>query len=190
MLAGELARGLLQLGRAHVVGRYVDEIATKRHSFGDAGEILAVNALGQHQPHIARVALAVTGELIGAERKGKRREPFVMRRIGKAVKAGRQQIHQLPRAKRVLDPFIGGFDAEQRAGNLAVRRRHDEMAARLGLEAGRAQKDTLAVVDDFDRFVEGGGIDEENRYRRRPVGLGKNRMHGHSAVSRKGGLAA
>ena len=53
MLLGERAGGVFQLGRAHVVGRRVDEIARQRHAFDDAGEVVAVDAVRHHQPHIA-----------------------------------------------------------------------------------------------------------------------------------------
>ena len=49
VLLGERARGRFELGRAHVVGRRVDQVARQRHAFGDAGQIVAVDAIGQHQ---------------------------------------------------------------------------------------------------------------------------------------------
>ena len=55
MLLGERARGVFQFGRAHVVRRRVDEIARQRHALDDAGEVLAVDAVGHHQPHVARL---------------------------------------------------------------------------------------------------------------------------------------
>ena len=137
MLLGERAGGLFQFGRPHVVGRRVDEIARQRHAFDDAGEIVAVDAVGQHQPHVARFRLAVAGELIGAEREGERGEPRVMRRIGEAVGARRQQAGQLPRPEQVFHRLVGVFQAEQNAGQFAVRRRHGEIASGLGLDIRR-----------------------------------------------------
>ena len=42
----ERAGGGFELGRAHVVGRRVDQVARKRDALGDAGEIAAVDARG------------------------------------------------------------------------------------------------------------------------------------------------
>ena len=53
---GERAGGGFELGRPHVVGRRVDEIAGQRDALGDAGQIVAVDAVGQLQPH--RLVLA------------------------------------------------------------------------------------------------------------------------------------
>ena len=61
VLCGELARGLFQFVRPHVVRRRVDEIAAKRHALDDAAEVLAVDAVRHHQPHIARLAPCGSG---------------------------------------------------------------------------------------------------------------------------------
>ena len=144
---------------------------------------------GTTKPRLARLRLAVAGELIGVEREGERGEPRVMRRVGEAVGARRQQSGQLPRAEQVFHRLVRIFQAEQHAGEFAVRRRHDQMAPGLGLVAGGADERALAVVDDLDRLVERGGGDEQDR-RRGFAGFRENRMHGHSAASRIGEISA
>ena len=87
---GELARGLLELRRTHVVCRRIDQIARQRHRFDDAHKVVAVEALRQIELDGARLGLAITGEMIKAERDGKRRKPRIVRLVGKAVDAVRQ----------------------------------------------------------------------------------------------------
>ena len=70
---GKRTRGGFELGRAHVVGRRVDEIARERHAFGDAREVVAIDAVGQHEPHVLVLRLAVAREAVRAEREGQRR---------------------------------------------------------------------------------------------------------------------
>ena len=189
MLLGERAGGVLQLGRAHVVGRRVDEIARQRHAFQDAAEILSVHTLRDHQPYVAHLRLAVAGESIGAEREGQRRQPRVMRRVGETVSARRQQGGQLPGPEQVFHRLVGVFQAEQHAGQFAVRRRHREIAPGLGLISGGVQEHALAVVDDLGCFVESGGGDEQDRHRKL-AGTCEDRMHGYSAASRMDGFGA
>ena len=143
---------------------------------------------GQHQPHIARIGLAVAAELIGAERKSQGGEPRVVWRIGEAVAAGWQQGHKLPRAEQILHRFVGRLDAEQHAGEGAVARRNDKMASGLGLEGAGAHERVLARIEDFSRFGEIARVDEQDGHSRRLTGACENRMHGHSAASRKEGV--
>ena len=65
-------------------------------ALGDAGEVVAVDAVGQHQPDVLVLGLAVAREAIGAEREGERGEPRIVRRIGEPIGAGRQQRRQAP----------------------------------------------------------------------------------------------
>ena len=107
-------------------------------------KILAVDALRHGKLHVAYLALAVAGELIAAEREGERGQARIVRRIGEAIGAGRQQAHELPRPEQVLDRLVGRLDAEQHGGELAVGGRHEQEAAGLGLEAGGADEGLLA----------------------------------------------
>ena len=95
-------RGGFELGRAHVVGRRVDEVARQRHALGDARKLVAIDAVGQHQLHRLVLRLAVAREAIGAEREGQRRKPRIVRRVGEAIDAGRQNARQQARQERVL----------------------------------------------------------------------------------------
>ena len=73
MTLRERARGIFELGRAHVVGGRVDEVAREQDAFGNAGEVGAVDA-GQFEPQLF-VVLAIAREAIGPEREGERRKP-------------------------------------------------------------------------------------------------------------------
>ncbi len=125
--------------------------------------------------------------MIVAEREGERRQPRIVRCVGEAIAAGRQQGDELPRPEQVFHRRIGGFDAEQYAGQRAVGFWHDEMAAGLGLIAGGADVDLLAVVDLLNGGVECGGVDEQDRDRRPVFGFNEQWMHVYSAASRKEG---
>ena len=182
VLGGELARGLFQFVRPHVVRWRIDEIAAQCHRLDDAGKILPIDALRHDKPHVARLALAVAGELIGPERKAERGKPRVVRRVGETVRAGRQQAHQLSRPEQVLDRFVGRLDAEQRGGELAVRRRHDEEPPGLGLVSGGADKILRVPVEVLGRGGKIAGVDKDDRHRL--SGIRENRMHCHSTALR------
>ena len=94
---GEFLRPPRQFLRSHVVRRRVDEIAGKRGGLGHARDIGDVDAVRRHQPDVGRIRLAVAAEAIAAERKGERRKPRVVRRIGEAIDARRQQARQQAR---------------------------------------------------------------------------------------------
>ena len=111
---GELARGLFELRRPHVVCRRVDQIARQRHRFDDAGKVVAVEALRQIEFYRARLGLAITGEVIEAERDGKRGKPRIVRLVGEAVGARRQELRQPAGQKRILR-FVRPFQPEQHA---------------------------------------------------------------------------
>ena len=133
VLLGERAGGGFELGRAHVVGRRVDEVARQRHALGDARELLAIDAVRQHQPHRLVLRLAVAREAICAEREGQRRKPHIVRRVGEAIDAGRQQRRAAGRAGTRCCS-ASAFDAEQHAAG-AARRRQDQVPAGPRLEA-------------------------------------------------------
>ena len=91
-----------ELGRPHVVGRRVDEIAREKSPPSTMrDELVADRRLAAASSRAAFVGLAVAGEAVGAEREGERRQPRVVRRVGEPVGAGRQQSRQTARPKRV-----------------------------------------------------------------------------------------
>jgi hypothetical protein len=173
---GEVTRRLLQLGRPEIVRRRIDEVARERHARGDARELGAVDAVGNRQLCPVRLGLAVAGELVGAEREGERRKPRVVRRIGKAPGAGRQQQRQAARQEAVLVGLGGRLQAEQGAVQGAVRAGEQQELAGLWLELrrlgepSRRRSKLLAHL----RIVVGG--DEPDRNRRGP-GRNEGRMH-------------
>ena len=57
--AGQRARGVLELLRAHVVGGRVDEIAGEAHALDDTAEIGAVDVAGELELHLLLVLLAI-----------------------------------------------------------------------------------------------------------------------------------
>ena len=116
MLFGEGAAGRLQFGRSHIVGGRIGEVPAERHSFSNAAEVFAINTLGNHKAHIARIRLPVARELVRAERKGERSQTRIVWRVGESIGSWRQLAGQLPGPEAVDFILIGGFDAEQRAG--------------------------------------------------------------------------
>ena len=95
-----------QFLRSHVVGRRVDEIAGERRGLRHSRDVGDVDAVGRHQLDVGRVRLAVAAEAVTAERKGERGEPRVVRRIGEAIDARRQQAGQ-----RAGPEQVAGFAA-------------------------------------------------------------------------------
>ena len=63
---GKRAGRLLEVLRAHVVGRGVDEIAREGGSLGHARDGGDVDIGRRHQPHVCRVDGAITSEPIAA----------------------------------------------------------------------------------------------------------------------------
>ncbi len=100
--AGERARGLLELARAHVVGRRVDEIARQADPLDDAGEVVAVDVAGQLELQLLLILLAIAREAIAAEREGERRQLRIVRGIGEAVGARRDDARERSRPEQVL----------------------------------------------------------------------------------------
>ena len=101
MARGKLARGLFELGGAHVVGRRVDEIARQRHALDDAVNLFAIDALRQIERDLFRFRLAVSRESIRAERERQRRKPGVVRLVGEAIDTVRQQLRQAAGQKAI-----------------------------------------------------------------------------------------
>ncbi len=100
----ERARGVFELGRAHVVGRRVDEVAGKADALRDAGQVVAIDVARQLEPDVLGVLLAVAREAVGAEREGERRE--LANRAGR-WRSGRlpagSELGQRPRPEQVRD---------------------------------------------------------------------------------------
>ena len=131
---GKLARGVFELGGAHVVGRRVDEIARQRHALDDAFNLLAIDALRQIERDLFRLRLAVSRKLIRAERERQRRKPGVMRLAGEAIDTVRQQMRQAAGQKAVPGIAVVGQPKQHAAE--AFFARQQQMTARLGLETG------------------------------------------------------
>jgi hypothetical protein len=89
MLFGKRTGGVFKLRGPHIVGRRVDQIAGQCHGLGDAREIVAIDTVGQYQPHRLVLALAVAREAVGAERESQCAEACIMWRIGETIRAGR-----------------------------------------------------------------------------------------------------
>ena len=189
VLLGERPRRGFQLIRPHVVRRRIDQVARQGDAFGNAAEVVAIDSVRHGQPHIARLALAIAGELIGAGREGQRREPRVVRRIGEAVDAGRQGVDQLAGPERV-EHVAGAFDAEQNAGELAVELRQQQQFAGLGFKADGSGESALALAERFQDRLAIVGVDEPDRNAARFGCAGELWMHDYSAASLKEGLGA
>ncbi len=117
---GHLARGLFEIGRPHVVGRRVDQIAREEHAFGETRDQRAVDALGQHEARLvlARGLLAVAVEGVGADRPriGGAGAGERGRDIGERIDAGRQALGERGERMRVA----AGAETEHGRPNPAV----------------------------------------------------------------------
>ncbi len=82
---GQRARGLFQLGRAHVVRRRVDEVAREADAVDDAGQVFTVDIAGQLDLEVFVLLLAVAGETVAAERKGQGRQLRIVGRVCESV---------------------------------------------------------------------------------------------------------
>ena len=96
---GKRTRSLFELGRAHVIGRRVDEVARKIDALDNATEILAIHVAGQLQLQLLAVLLAIAGEAIAAQ--GKSQAPQAWDR------AGHWQSGRRRRAARRTEPLGG-----------------------------------------------------------------------------------
>ena len=67
----QAARSLGKLLRSHVVGRRVDEIASKENRFGDARCFFAIDAVGQDQHGTFPLVLPVAREFVCAQQPSK-----------------------------------------------------------------------------------------------------------------------
>ena len=86
---------VLDLLRAEVVRRRVDEVAAERRRRGDARRLLGVDAGRGHEPAGLCRPLPVAFEAVGAEEPGERRELGLGGRRREAVGPGREHGRQL-----------------------------------------------------------------------------------------------
>ena len=172
---GQRARGCFQFRRPHVVGRRVDEIARQCDRLDDALEVFAVNALRRIELGPQRLGLAVAGEAIRPERKGKRGQPRVVRIIGKAVNAIGQLLGQPPGEKRIVR-LVRGFEPEQDAAEpvLAGQR---EILSGLRLETRRIGECARAGGEPLANLRIARRGDEPDRSHWRGSARRENRMH-------------
>ena len=128
----ERLRGQRQLFRAHVVRRRIDEVARQGSRFRHPRDVGDVDAVGRHQPHLGLIRLAIAAEAITPERKRERGQARVMRRVGEAIDARRQQARQRAGPEQVAG-FAGlVFEAENDLRDLAVGRGQRQTLAGLG----------------------------------------------------------
>src|SRR5262245_10147478 len=182
VVARKRARGLFELGRAHVVGGCVDEIAREADPIDDAGEILTVGIAGQFQLDLLLLLLAVAHEAVAAESEGERRELRIVRRVGEAIGTGREQAGQRPWPEQVFAGLIGGLEGEQHAGERTVACRHQQVPAGLGLEARGVGEGALARIEALAQVAPGRRVYEG--YRDGRAGLAARKedwMHGRTA---------
>src|SRR5262249_44952741 len=171
-------RGGSECRGPQVVRGGVDEIARKGAAVEDAGEIFAVDIAGQLELHLFSVLLAVAGEAVRAEREGERREPRIVRGIGEAIGARRQQGRQRTRPKQILARIVLAFEREQHAGKRPVGRRQEEVTAGFGFEARGIREGTRAPIEALAQAAPRGRVNEGYRDRRGGVAAGKkDRMH-------------
>ncbi len=131
----KLLGGKRQFLRPHVVRRRIDEVAGKVGCLRHSRDVGGVNAVRRHQSDIRYIRLAVAVEAVGAERKCKRSETGVVRRVGKAISAGRQQSRQLAGPEQIAG-FAGlVLQAEYDLRDLAVGRRQRKARPGLGGKA-------------------------------------------------------
>src|SRR5690606_41947584 len=94
------ARSLLQRGRAHVIGRCIDEIARKKGAGGSAPCCLGIRALRHRKADLGRVFGPIARICITAEQEGERGEVRILRRSSKMPVSRRQRSRQLAEGKR------------------------------------------------------------------------------------------
>ncbi len=131
-----------------------------------------------------RIGLAVARELVAAEREGQRRKARIVRRVGEAIGAGRQQAGQAAGQEAVLLRLVGAFQAEQDTAQRAIGGRQQQRLPGLRLElrglgeAPRGVGEPLAYL----RIIV--GRDEPDRNRCCAVPRDESRMHGKSPRGR------
>ncbi len=61
---GEPASGIFKLGRAHVIGRSVDEVARKKDALDNASKLLSIDVARQLQPKLLVVLLPIAAKSV------------------------------------------------------------------------------------------------------------------------------
>ena len=166
--ARQRAGGMFEIGRAHVIGRRVDEVARERDALDDAGEVVAIDAHRQFELDGFVFGFPIAREAVAAERKRQRSEARVVRRIGEAVDARRQKARERARAETVEVGIIRGFEREQDDRERALRPWQQQVPAGTRLKAGGIGKGT--------------GVGVETRAQVRPCRSGDER-HGYGSGS-------
>ena len=168
MTGRKLARRRFEIGRAHVVRRRIDEVARQRHGFGNVRKLVAIEALRQFELDLVPIRLAVAREAVGAERHGERRKPRIVRLVGEAIDAVRQQLRQAAGQEQIPHVAVR-LDAEQHAAE-TVLSRQQQMAPGLGFETRGVGKGAGLRIEASAHVGVGRRRDEPDRDRvRRPV---------------------
>ena len=141
------AGGMFEIGRTHVIGRRVDEVARERDALDDAGEVVAIDAHRQFELDGFVFGFPIAREAVAAERKRQRGEARVVRRIGEAVGARRQESRERARAEAVEVGIVRGFDREQHARERTLRPRQQQVPAGARLKTGGIGKSTGAGIE-------------------------------------------
>ncbi len=173
--AGELARGVLELRRPHVVRRRVDEVARQRHRLDDAFHVRPIEARRQIELDVASVRLAVAREAVSAEREGERRQTDIVRIVGEAVGSRRQLRREAPGLKQILR-LVGAFEPEQNTGQAALARQQQQ-APGLGLEPRRIGKARGVRIEPPAQLGIALGRDEPDRNCVRGFAGDEDRLH-------------
>ncbi len=162
----ELSGGVFKLRRSQVVRRRIDEVASQRHAFDDALEIVAIDALRQIERDVSRFGFAVAREAVEAESESERGKARVVRLVGKPVGAVRQKLRQTPGEERVLD-VVWPFEAEQDSAKPGFARQQ-QMLAGFGLETRRVREGAGLSADTLAHVGIGLRGDEPDRNRAPP----------------------
>src|SRR5205814_6995201 len=99
-----------------------------------------IDAIRRYQSDIGGLRLAIATEAIAAQRKGKRGEAGVMRRIGETIGTGRQQARQQAGPEQVAGFAVRVLEPEDDLGDSAIRGREGEARTGLGPEGGGGRK--------------------------------------------------
>ena len=161
---GQIASGLGEIGRAHVVGWRVDEIAGEGDAVGDAGDVRAINAGGKDQAARAEPVGAIAREAIGAESEGETGQRRIGEAIAQAINARRKNGGEFAGKKR--RGRLALAEAEENRGDAplaSVQRRDDGDFAGTGGEAGGADPGGSAAVEGSEQRREALGCDRVDR---------------------------
>ena len=131
---GQTADGGFEIGRAHVVGRRVDQIPGEKDAGNLALDVGGIGILGDEQARFRDAFGAIAVEAIGAEAIAEEKAVGGKRRRLDMPLTGRQGAGELAGQIRV---FRGvGAEAEECATDMGISCRDQEDRTWLGLEAG------------------------------------------------------